>query len=56
MNLFSILHAPANTNSYFIAGYVVFFTVMTLYLASLIIRSKNLKKEYELLEDLAEEE
>jgi hypothetical protein len=56
MNLFSLLHAPANTNSYFIAGYVVFFTVMTLYLASLIIRSKNLKKEYELLVDLAEEE
>jgi len=55
MNLFSLLHAPADTNSYFIAGYAIFFTVMAIYLASLIIRSQNLKKEYELLIDLEDE-
>ena len=55
MELFSLLNAPVNTNGYYIAGYVVFFSVMTVYLASLIIRYRNLKKEYELLVSLSEE-
>ena len=49
MNIFNILHAPANTDGYFIAGYVVFFVVMIIYLASLYFRNRNLKEEYELL-------
>jgi hypothetical protein len=49
MNLFSHFHAPADTNVYYIAGYVIFFIIMGIYLASLIIRSRNLKQEYELL-------
>jgi hypothetical protein len=52
MNLFSILNAPVDTTDYYIAGYVVFFTVMSLYLASLFVRDRNLKREYELLVDL----
>ncbi len=55
MNLFSLFYAPADTNSYYIAGYAVFFVVMAIYLTSLFIRGQNLKKEYELLVDLEEE-
>lgn len=54
MIFFSLLQAPANTNSYYIAGYAIFFLVMGIYLASLVIRSKNLRAEYELLKDLDE--
>ncbi|MCJ7700158.1 MAG: hypothetical protein MUO62_01125 [Anaerolineales bacterium] len=56
MNLFSLLNAPANTSGYYIAGYVIFFTVMVLYLASMVIRSRNLKSEYELLVEADEDE
>ena len=56
MNLFSLLTAPADTTGYYIAGYAIFFTVMTLYLASMFIRSRNLMQEYELLVELDQEE
>ena len=49
MNIFSILQAPADTNGYFIAGYLVFFGVMIIYLASLYFRNRNLQEEYKLL-------
>ncbi len=55
MNLFSLLSAPAETTGYYIAGYVIFFLVMGLYLVSLFIRARNLKQEYELLLELDEE-
>ena len=56
MIIFSLFHAPADTNGYYIAGYAIFFGVMILYLASLFIRNRNLKQEYELLVDLEQEE
>ena len=56
VNLFSILHAPVDTNGYYIAGYSVFFVVMALYLGSLYIRNRNLREEYELLIDHEGEE
>ena len=56
MTLFSLLNAPADTNGYYIAGYAIFFIVMGLYLASLFIRDRNLKQEYELLIELDQEE
>jgi hypothetical protein len=43
---------PANTINYFIAGYAVFFTVMSLYLASLFIRYRNLKQDLEVLQEM----
>jgi hypothetical protein len=43
---------PANTINYFIAGYAVFFTVMILYLASLLLRWRNLKKDLEVLHEV----
>lgn len=58
MEFLSILmqnSGPAETTHYFIAGYVIFFTVMALYLASFFVRNRNLKQEYALLEELDQE-
>jgi hypothetical protein len=46
----------ANTVNYFIAGYVVFFTVMALYLASLVIRYRNLKQDLEVLQEMEQDD
>ena len=43
---------PPDTSSYMIAGYSFFFVVSLLYLVSLVIRHRNLKREIELLEEL----
>ncbi|MFN2149965.1 MAG: hypothetical protein ACK2T5_00115 [Anaerolineales bacterium] len=43
---------PAETTNYYIAGYVIFFIVISLYLASFFVRNRNLKQEYALLKDL----
>jgi hypothetical protein len=56
MNLYAILNAPADTTGYYIAGYVIFFVVMALYLLSLFLRDRNLKREYEVLVGLEKEE
>ena len=59
MEFLSILmqnSGPAETTNYFIAGYIIFFTVMTVYLASFFVRNRNLKQEYALLEELDREE
>ena len=46
---------PETTN-YLILGYIVFSAVMLLYLASLVIRQRNLKRDLETLESLVEKE
>ena len=59
MEILSILmqnSGPAETTNYFIAGYVIFFTVLALYLGSLFLRNRNLKQEYALLQSLESEE
>lgn len=43
---------PANTVNYMIAGYTVFFTVMILYLTSLLVRNRNLKQDLEVLQEV----
>jgi hypothetical protein len=48
------METPADTLSYFIAGYTVIFTVLAVYLASLFIRFRNLKQDEELLKELEE--
>ncbi len=52
--LFLLQEGPAHTVNYFISGYVVIFGVMGLYLASLIIRRRNLKADLEMLEEMQE--
>jgi hypothetical protein len=50
------LDAPADTLSYMIAGYIVIFGVMAIYLISLAIRRRNLKQDLETLEELEDKE
>ena len=51
--MFALLaEAPAETSAYMIAGYVVIFGVMLLYLVSLIVRRRNLEQDLELLSEL----
>jgi hypothetical protein len=53
--LFLLQDAPANTTTYMVAGYVVIFGVMLIYLASLAIRRRNLKADLEVLQELEKE-
>lgn len=43
--------APAATTNYMIAGYIVIFGVIFLYIASLMVRRKNLLKDLEILNE-----
>ena len=43
---------PANTINYMIAGYAVFFIAMFFYLASLLMRYRNLKQDLEVLQEI----
>jgi hypothetical protein len=47
---------PADTLGYFVAGYVVFFVVTAIYLASLALRRRSLSQDLETLEDIASKE
>ena len=50
------MEGPADTIGYMIAGYVVIFGVMLVYLASLVVRYRNLHQDEELLEQMDQEE
>ena len=50
-----ILQAPAATTNYLIAGYTVIFGIMFLYVISLIVRSRSLKRQLETLRELDQE-
>ena len=55
--LASILQqAPAETSRYMIAGYSVIFSVMFLYIVSLFIRRRNLKRDLEILSEVESKE
>jgi hypothetical protein len=56
--LLSILlqEGPADTTNFMIAGYVVIFGVMLIYLLSLLVRQRNLQKDLEVLEEIQVEE
>jgi hypothetical protein len=43
---------PIETTNYMIAGYTVIFGVMAIYLVSMVIRRRNLKRDLEMLEEL----
>ena len=44
--------ATPNTSGYMIAGYVIAFLVMGLYVASIYLRSRNLKQDVTILEEM----
>ena len=46
------MEPTSDTTSYMIAGYVIAFLFMGIYVFSLYIRTKNLKAELEVLESL----
>jgi hypothetical protein len=48
--------APAETTRYMIAGYSVIFGVMFLYIVSLFVRNRNLKRDIEMLKELEQKE
>ena len=52
--LFSLLtqQGPAETTGYMVAGYIVIFGLMLVYLVSLIVRFRNLKQDLQVLEEL----
>ncbi len=50
------MQGPADTLNYMIAAYAVIFTVMIVYLASLVIRWRNLRQDQEMLKHLEEAE
>ena len=47
-----LLQAPAETTRYLVAGYTVIFGVMSLYIISLFVRTRNLKRQLEMLREL----
>jgi hypothetical protein len=58
MDLFSLImqEAPLDTMNYMVLGYTVIFGVIGTYLISLVVRNRNLKRDFELLEELVEKE
>lgn len=44
-----------NTDNYMTAGYVVSFVVMGIYLLSMYVRSRNLKRDLETYEEMDKE-
>jgi CcmD family protein len=47
-----IQQAPAETTRYMIAGYSVIFSVIFLYIVSIFIRRRNLKRDLEILNEM----
>jgi CcmD family protein len=54
MHMLFLQQGPANTVNYMIAGYVVIFGVILIYLLSLYVRQRNLQRDLEVLEELDE--
>jgi hypothetical protein len=48
--------APAETTRYMIAGYSVIFAVMFLYIVSIFIRQRNIKRDLEALNEIETKE
>ena len=45
-----------DTSGYMVAGYIIAFVVMGLYLASIYIRNRNLKQDISMLEEMEKAE
>ena len=50
------LETTPDTSGYMIAGYAVAFITLGIYVASLYIRHRNLSRDLEILESLAEKQ
>ena len=47
-----LLDTPPDTSQYMIAGYVIAFGVMLLYVASLFIRYRNLNRDLSMFDEM----
>ncbi len=47
---------PPDTSAYMIAGYIIFFLVTAIYVASLYVRTTNLSRDLDTLKDVQEEQ
>ncbi len=47
---------PANTDNYMIAGYIVSFVTMGIYLLSMYLRARNLQRDLETYQSMEAEE
>jgi len=56
MLLLLIQQAPAETTRFMIAGYAVIFSIMLLYIVSIIIRHRNLTRDLQTLHELESQE
>ena len=54
--LTTILQAPAETTRYMIAGYSVIFSIMLLYIISILMRRRNLRRDLQILADMEAKE
>jgi hypothetical protein len=52
---YALQQGPAETTGYMIAGYSVIFVVLAIYLVSLYIRGRNLRRDQEMLEQMEKE-
>lgn len=49
------LETPPDTSQYMVAGYAIAFGVMLIYVVSMFIRSRNLKRDLSMLEEMDKE-
>ncbi len=47
---------PPDTSAYMVAGYMIFFVVTAIYVASFFIRARNLSRDLETLNDVQQEQ
>lgn len=50
-----LLETPPDTSGYMIAGYVIAFAVMLIYVASLYIRFRNLNRDLSMFKEMDEQ-
>ncbi len=53
--LFNLLAAPPDTSRYMLMGYTVIFLVLAIYLFSMWVRNRNLKRDLQFLQDMEDE-
>ncbi len=50
--MIGLIDPTPDTSIYMVAGYIIIFTIMLLYLVSLIVRNRNLKQDLEAFKEL----
>ncbi len=56
MLITTLQQAPAETTRYMVAGYSVIFSIMLVYIVSIFLRRRNLKRDLKILNELEAKE